>query len=335
MEIRARDLAGSLNGPLQPIYLVTGDEPLLVQEACDAILGTARAAGYTEREVLHADGGFDWNNILHSAGSMSLFAERRIVDLRVGNARVDKTASEVLRHYASAPPDDTLLLIRAGRLDKRQRSNAWFKAIDAVGATVSIWPIETPDLPRWLGGRLRDAGIELCDDALAAFAERVEGNLLAAVQEIAKLKLQDLPSPVSLDALLGVLQDASHYDAFELIDATLAGDARRVERIVAGLRAQGVSEFAVLGALVSQLRRIASGARFFGPRERLVKAFTSRVGRNAIPHMLAECALIDRQGKGGLRGEAWPSLEALLLRLAGVRGVPLLRQHLPYRKVGG
>ena len=335
MQIRANELQGRLSGDLLPVYLVTGDDTLLVTEACDLILAAARAAGHSEREVLHAETGFKWHSVTQSAGSMSLFAERRVVDVRVPGAKFDKEAGDVLRAYASEPPPDTLLLIRTGRLQPRQRSTAWYKALDGVAGIVPIWPIDAAELPRWLERRLGAANLQLEPDALAAFAESVEGNLLAAVQEIEKLKLQELASPISLDDLLSCLQDASHHDAFELIDAAFAGQAERVTRIIAGLNEQGVSLFAVLGSLTAQLRRLGSGHRNRGPRARIEEAFVKRNGVDAIPHMIAECALIDRQGKGGLHGDAWLSLEALLLRLAGARGVPLLRQELAYRKLTG
>lgn len=331
LQIRANDLDGTLQSKLLPVYFVTGDETLLVEEACDKIVAAARAQGYSEREVLHAESGFKWHDVLQSTSSMSLFAERRIVDVRVPNAKFDKEASEVLRLYVDNPPEDVLLLIRTIRLQARQKSSAWYKALDTVAGIVTVWPIGAAELPRWLKRRLDAAGLTLQADALAAFAERVEGNLLAAVQEIEKLKLQELPNPISQEDLLGILQDVSHHDAFELIDAAFGGQAQRVSRIVANLNEQGVSVFAILGALTAQLRRLSGGSRSRGPRARLEETFVARVGAAAIPHMIAECALIDRQVKGGLRGDAWLSLEAMLLRLAGARGVPLLRQHLAYR----
>lgn len=320
MQLRAGDLAGHLRGSLANAYLIFGDDALLVEEACDAVLHAAREAGYTERSVLHVDASFNWNDVIQDAASMSLFAERRIIDVRVPGGKFDRDASEVLRRYAEHPAGDTLLLIRTIRLDGKQRKSAWFKALDKLGVVVPIWPVTEKDLPRWLSGRLRAAGLRFDDEALAALCDRVEGNLLAAVQEIEKLKLADLPSPVTARALLEVLEDSARYGVFDLVDAAFVGDARRVSRMVTTLRQEGVALFPVLGALTSQLRA-ASGDGFLpGPRKPLAASMLERIGgRAAVDRVLAECALVDAQGKGQIPGDAWLSLEDLLLRLCGVR----------------
>jgi DNA polymerase-3 subunit delta len=320
MEVRPADLERQLARGLAPVYLVSGDEPLLLQEACDAILAAARAAGYAERVVLHAETGFDWTEILQESASLSLFAERRIIDVRLSGAAFGREGSEVLVEYARSAGADTLLLLRCGRIDSRQRNSAWYKALGQAGVIVPIWPIAASELPRWLEARLRATGLRCSREALQALAERVEGNLLAAVQEIAKLALHELPQPISVEALLAVLEDAAHYDTFELIDGTLAGDAARVARMVASLRQEGIAVFAVLGALTAQLRRIAAGERIPPQRQRLVAGFERRLGgARGIDAVLASCALIDAQGKGEIPGDPWRSLEELLLRLCGVR----------------
>lgn len=323
MQVKPADLPRRLGSGLAPAYLVSGDDALLVQEACDAVLAAARAQGYTERSIIHAEQGFNWNDVIQDASSMSLFAERRVVDVRVPSGKFDRAASEVLRAYAGHPAEDTLLLIRTVRLDPRQRQSAWFKALDSLGVVVLVWPIGVGELPRWLEGRLRAAGLKLDRNAVTCLAERVEGNLLAAVQEIEKLKLAGLQEPISTEDLLTVLEDAAHYNAFELIDSTMAGDPGRVSRILASLREEGVALFAILGALTSQLRRIANGDRLPPQRQRLVAGLLRRLGnQTSIQGVLAECALVDAQGKGQLVGDAWLSLENLLLGLSGLEGFP-------------
>jgi DNA polymerase III subunit delta len=321
MELRGAELGRELARGLAPVYLVAGDELLLVQEACDAIVTAARGAGFTERVVLHADNsGFNWNDVLQESASLSLFAERRIIDVRVPAAAFGRDGSEVLVQYARQPSADTLLLIRAGRIEWKQRSSAWYKALAQAGAVVTIWPISAAELPRWLEGRLQAAGLRCTRDALQALAQRVEGNLLAAVQEIAKLALHELPQPIAVEDLLAVLEDAAHYDAFELIDGALAGDAARVTRMIANLRQEGVAVFAVLGALVAQLRRMGSNERLPPQRQRVIAEFQRRIGaRRGIDAILSTCALIDAQGKGEIPGDPWRSLEELLLRFCGVR----------------
>ena len=327
MQVKAQDLPARLTGALAPVYFISGDETLLVEEAADAILEAARAAGFSERTVLHAEGSFDWLTLLAEGASLSLFADRKILDVRNPSGGFDKSASEALRAYCDRPPEDTLLLLRSGRIDGRQKSSAWFKALDAAGVVVQIWPIGLAELPRWLQGRLSRAGISLAPEALTYLAERVEGNLLTAVQEIEKLRLADLAQPVSLAALGEVLEDSAHYDVFELLDAVMRGESGRIPRMVRGLRAEGVALFAVLGALTSQLRQIAEG-RVPQFKRRTSDALVKRLGSPAaIDRVLAQCALVDQQGKGQLLGDAWLSLEDLLLRLAGTR-LPSLEHQL-------
>ena len=327
MQLKAHDLSGHLQGSLAPVYFISGDETLLVEEAADAVLQAARAAGFSERTVLHVESGFSWHEILQEGAAMSLFAEKKIIDLRNPTAKFDKTPSEVLREYCANPPEDNLLLIRAPRIDGRQKNSAWFKALDQVGVITQIWPIGAHELPRWLTERLRRAGQSLEPAALTYLAERVEGNLLAAVQEVEKLRLAELPQPVTVDALSAVLEDAAHYDVFELLDAVYGGESARVSRMVRGLRAEGVALFAILGALTSQLRQIAEG-RVPQFRRRITDRLVKRLGSvAAIDRVLAQCALVDQQGKGQLLGDAWISLEDLLLRLAGVR-LPSLENQL-------
>ena len=331
MQVKLADLENRLGAGLAPVYLVAGDETLLVQEACDAIIAAAQAQGFSERSVLHVETGFRWNDILQNAASMSLFAERRIIDVRVRGNKFDREASETLRSYAGHPAEDTLLLIRAGRLDAKQKSTAWFKALDGLGVISQVWPIGAAELPRWLGGRLRAAGLSLAPDALAFLSQQVEGNLLAAVQEIEKLKLAGLDQPISADALMQVMEDSAHYDAFELIDAVFAGDTARVSRVLQNLRQEGVALFAILGALTSQLRRLPGSGRMPPQRQRLVDGFLRRLGSpRVLDRVLAQCALVDAQGKGQLLGDAWISLENLCLRLAGDRVLKSLEEQLPY-----
>ena len=323
MQIKPAELAAHLSETLAPAYLVCGDDTLLVEEACDAVLGSARERGFEERSVLFAEGSFNWNDVVQDAASMSLFAARRVVDVRVNAGKLDRDASEAVRRYADRPAEHTLLLIRMRRLEPKQNVSAWCKALDRLGVVVQVWPVGARELPRWLGARLKQAGLVLHQEALALLAERVEGNLLAAVQEIEKLKLAGLPAPVSATTLMEVLDDAARYDSFELVDATLARDGRRISRMVQALRQEGVALFAILGALTSQLRRIVQGDYMPPQRKRQAEAFARRIGgQPGIERVLAECALIDAQGKGQIAGDAWLSLEDLLLRLADVRALP-------------
>jgi DNA polymerase III subunit delta len=321
--VRPGDLGGHLAGDLAPVYLISGDDPLLVQEACDQVLEAARGRGFDERSVLHADGAFNWNDLLQDAASLSLFSARRLIDLRVQGGKLDKDASDALRSYAANPSPDNLLLIRCDRLSGDDVKKAWFKALDRVGAIVRIWPIDARELPRWLGARLRRAGVALTPDAVELLALRVEGNLAAAVQAIERLRVAGLAQPIDAEALQAELEDAAHFDAFELVDAVFAGDAARASRVLRSLDEEGVSLFAVVGAFTSQLRILADGRPLFGARRQSAPGFLRRIGGvDGIDRVLAECALIDAQAKGQIPGDAWRSLEDLYLRLCGTRVLP-------------
>jgi len=316
MPLRADQLSAALQQSLQSIYLISGDETLLVEEACDAVVQKAREEGFIERSIHHIESGFKWHDVINDAASMSLFAERKVLDLRIPAGKFDKEASQVLRDWAdgSAGNPDTLLLIRTERLQPRQRSSAWFKAIESSGTVVLVWPLAPRELPGWLEIRLQGKGLTLQSDALLALAERVEGNLLAAAQEVEKLALQNLAQPISQDDLLNCLEDTSRFNSFDLIDAAMAGQGTRVSKILAVLREDKGSLFSVLGALTSQIRRLGETRGLPPARARNMEAFARR-GPSAKA-LLAECAVLDQQGKGQRPGDAWLGLEQLLLSMA-------------------
>lgn len=335
MPVKPDQLPGALKKGLAAVYLVSGDDTLLVTEACDQIIATARGQGFSERSVHHVDTGFSWHSLSQDAASLSLFAERKILDVRVSSKKFDKEASELLRDWVAdnGSADDTVLLLRTDRLQPKQRSSAWFKALDKNGVVVLIWPLAAHEFPRWLQARLKDRGLELQADALDYLAARVEGNLLAAVQEIEKLALQDLSAPISVEALAACLEDASRFNSFDLVDAALQGDGRRVHRVLRGLQEEGVSVFAILGALTSQLRRLELARGLPPARARAIQQFLRR-SRVPIHQWLAECAVIDQLAKGIGIGNPWASLEQLLLSMAGVTAIqrPSVHQRLLRRR---
>jgi len=336
MSIRLTDLGRSLERGVKPVYLVSGDELLLVQEACDAIIAAARAGGFTERELIVVEAGFHWYELTEASQTMSLFAQRRLLDVRVPAKRFDKDSAEALSAYVASPPPDTVLLLRTERLEARQRSAAWFKQIDAVGETVLVWPISPAELPKWLVQRCRAVGLELDADALEYLANSVEGNLLAAVQEIEKLSLQGLPQPVTLDALTRAVTDAAHYDAFDLVDAALGAEPRRVRHIAWVLAAEGVAPLLVLGAMTTQLRRLLlDDTRGMPPqRERAMRAARARLPARDLEVLLQQALNVDQQVKGA-PGDPWQTLERIALRLAGVNGVGWLNQSPAKRASSG
>lgn len=324
MQIRPEQLRRHLGaGDLKDIYLVSGDEQLLVDEACDEIVAAARDLGFDERTIFEAVARAPWDELFADAGNLSLFATKRLLDVRIPPRGLDRAGSEAIRGYLEAPLADTLVVCRAAGLDWRQRSNAWYKAIEKAGAVIPVWPVGGRELPRWLDGRCRREGLELDGDALDALAERVEGNLLAAAQEIAKLKLLHGEGRVGADEIERSVGDAAHFDTFEVIDAAFAGRAARVHRMLEPLQQEGVAVYMVIAALNGQLQRtaeLAAGANPRIARRRLsvLNAAVRRHGAAGIDDLCKECALLDLQSKGMLRGDAWQSLERILLSLAGV-----------------
>ena len=316
MPLRPDQLGAALQQSLQGIYLISGDETLLVEEACDAVLQKAREQGFTERSIHHVETGFKWHDVTNDAASMSLFAERKVLDLRIPAGKFDKEGGQVLRDWAdgSVGNPDTLLLMRTERLQPRQRSSAWFKAIEGAGTVVLIWPLTPRELPTWLEKRLQTRALTLEPQALRAFVERVEGNLLAAAQEVEKLALQNLAQPVTQEALLSCLEDTSRFNSFDVIDAAMAGQGARVSKILSVLREDKGALFAVLGVLTSQLRRLGETRGLPPARARTMEAFAGS-GPSAKA-LLAECAVLDQQGKGQRLGDAWLGLEQLLLAMA-------------------
>ena len=328
MQVKENDLESHLSQKLAPIYLISGDETLLVEEACDAVLKAARQAGFTERSVHHVETGFKWSNLRHDAASMSLFAEKKVLDVRIPAKRFDREGSEALREWVEQiDPQgeiESILLLRTGRLDGNKRKAAWFKALDKLGVITLIWPLPAGQLPRWLSARMKSRGLSANAEAVQYLADRVEGNLLAAAQEVEKLGLQDLPQPITLETLVSSLEDTSRFTSFDLLDAMMVGNAARLCKILSALKEEGVALFAILGALTSQVRRMHHTVGMPPAKQKIVSQFARRI-RDSGP-VLAECAIIDQQGKGQLRGDPWVALERLLLRLAGVRAVTLPSQ---------
>ena len=340
MQLRPDQLDKHLEKTLAPIYLVSGDEPLQALEAADAIRAHARARGYTEREVLHVESGFDWNRLLAAGASLSLFGDRRLLDLRLPSGKPGEAGAKALRAYAERPPEDTVLLITAGKLESAARRSAWVRALDGAGVVLFLWPVDAARLAAWVRTRMQRRGLRPTAEAVTLLAQRVEGNLLACAQEIDKLHLLHGPGPVDADAVAAGVADSARYDVFTLMDAALAGEAARSHRILQGLRAEGVDPVLVVWALAREFRGLAVMARSLaatGSVPRVLaehKVWDSRkaaVGKalTRIPRVhpwqdwLRRCARVDRIIKGRAPGSAWDELVQLVLELSGARtGLP-------------
>ena len=292
MRLRVEQLAKHLQNDLLPVYLVAGDEPLQQDECLDALRAAARQKGFDERHRFSADTGIDWNALLNESQSLSLFGGRRILELVLLEKRPDKAGSQILRDLLDHPNDDTLILIRCSRLDRRKDWNsAWVKAVEKVGAVVEIWPVEGKQLQHWLRDRLAALKLTIDDDALELLIQRSEGNLLAAAQEVDKLALLATDGRVDAATVQQAVGDSSRYTPFDLTDATSGGDANRALRILRTLRAEGVEAPVVLWALGREIRALdalaTGGAPPRLPPQRL-RALQAQAGRMP-PRQLHQC----------------------------------------------
>ena len=322
LEALERDLKRPQIGPL---YFISGDETLLVSEAAEAVIARAAALGYVEHEIHFGDDGkkFRFNYLREQAGAASLFASQRVLDIRVPRTQLDRAAASALVEYLERPSSDVCVVIRTGQFDARQRNTAWFKKLDKAAYTVLVWPLKERELMPWLSRRAEKAGVRLSQDALRFLAMQVEGNLLAAVQEIEKLAVMADASdgaPLSLAAVRAEVANSAHFNGFQLVDAALEGSSRRVSRLVRSLVLEGEEPLRLLGLVVSQLRMMTgTGRQVPAFKRRLIERALGRLGSAGVEGLLRDAEQIDRQVKGFEPGDPWRSMERLLLALAGVR----------------
>jgi len=339
MKLAPAQLARHLQGALAPIYVVSGDDPLLCQEACDAIRLAARQQGHDERQVFSADANFDWGTLLQAGASLSLFAQRRLLELRLPSGKPGDKGAAALLEYTSRPAEDTVLLISLPKLDGSAQKTKWGKALVEGAQTqfVQIWPVDASQLPQWIRQRLAQAGLSAQPDAIELIAARVEGNLLAAAQEIEKLKLLADGNSVTLETVQGAVADSARFDVFGLVDAILNGDPAHALRMLEGLRGEGVESAIILWALARELRLLASLSHQYSQGIPLDKAFSQArppVWDKRKPLMskalqrhtalrwsqlLQDAQQIDAQIKGQAAGSPWVSLTRLTLLMAGMR----------------
>jgi DNA polymerase-3 subunit delta len=326
-------LPAALARGLAPMYLVSGDEPLLADEAADAIRAAARAAGHVDRTVFFVERGFAWDDLELACQSLSLFAERRLIELRMPSGKPDKGA-DLLCKLAESPPPDIVLLILAGKLDKKASEAAWVRAVERRGVWIPVWPVAAAALPGWL--RTRAAALEVTIEPQAAqlIVDRVEGNLLAAKQELDKLALLAGGKPIDAALVLRSVGDSARYDVFQLAEAAAAGDARRAMRVLLGLKSEGVEPTLILWALIRELRglwqarereRLRTSARGSGWNLAATPGPKALARMKSLPlaRLLLEAARTDRIVKGMAPGDPWSALTGLAGGLAGaLQAVP-------------
>jgi DNA polymerase-3 subunit delta len=309
MKLTVEALPAHLADTLLPAYLVSGDEPLLTAEACDAIRDRARAAGAQEREVFFIErGNAVWDAVLNTAQSLSLFAAQRVVEIRMPSGKPGTAGAAALLKLLQAAGADLTVLIATDRLEREVQDSAWVRAVQARGAWLPIWPVERARLPQWLRSRFAAAGLSADDEALALLAEHSEGNLLAAKQEIDKLALL-LPrgSRVGVAQIIAGGTDAARFDVFQLGEALRSRDAARSLRILGSLRAAGAEPTLVLWAMVREVR-----------------AASAMAGDGRALRWIARASAADRLAKGLASGDPWDELSWLALELCSQLRAPLM-----------
>ena len=341
MQIRAEQLEAHLQRGLRPLYLVHGDEPLLAQEACDAIRAAARAAGFEERKVFTVSGAhFDWSGLIGASQEMSLFAQRQLIEIRIPSGKPGKEGSEALQRYVDNLSDDVLTLLQCPRLDGQQQKSAWFSALDAAGAALRVEAVQRDALPAWMAQRLSRQGQHVASGeagqrTLAFFADCVEGNLLAAHQEIQKLALLYPAGELSFEQVEAAVLNVARYDVFKLGEAVLAGRVSRALRMLDGLRAEGEAPVLVHWTLAEDIRALkrvhdamAEGkplplalrdARVWGVREKLFERALPLLTPLTLDALLRAASICDGLVKGlkhpDWPADAWDGLRTLVLML--------------------
>jgi DNA polymerase-3 subunit delta len=337
VKISGDNLASSLARGLAPIYLVSGDEPLLVNEAADAIRAKARAQGFTERDLHVVERTFDWNSLLADSRAMSLFAQRKIIEIRMVNPTPGEQGGSAIAELAEQPSADNLVLVITGKMDARVQNSKWVSAVEREGVVVQVWPLDLQRLPGWIRERLSRHGLQADSGAANLLAERVEGNLLAAHQEVEKLALLLPPGPLTTQTVLESVADSARFDVLQVGEAAMKGQAARALRILEGLRGEGVELVLVLWAINKDLQWLArvqhlmingqnaesamNTAYVWRPRQAAMKQALQRLKPGAVHRLLLDASRADRAIKGALypKADPWLELEGLVSRFAGVR----------------
>jgi DNA polymerase-3 subunit delta len=338
MQLRLDALDAHLTKSLAPLYVITSDEHLLALEAADKIRKTARAQGLSEREVLVVERSFKWGQLLAANQSQSLFGDRKLIELRIPTGKPGKDGGQALQDYARALSPDNVTLITLPKLDWQAQKSAWVSALQQAGVYIDIPLVERAQLPAWIGSRLAAQRQSADKQSIDFIADRVEGNLLAAHQEIQKLALLYPEGKLSFEQIHDAVLNVARYDVFQLNEAMLSGDAARLVRMLEGLKGEGEALPLVLWAMAEEIRtllKLKSGVaqgrplgallkeyRIWGPRERMMDPALRRLKLSTLEGALQEAAQIDKMVKGlrakAFAGDAWDALLQLGLKVARV-----------------
>jgi DNA polymerase-3 subunit delta len=334
MRIKPEQLTATLQKGLLPIYFISGEEPLQLGELADAIRKAAKQAGFENREILSVETGFEWSQLVFAADSMSIFADKKIIDLRLPSGTPGTEGGKALSNYCDRLPDDTLLLITAGKVAGSSLKSKWLEALDKKGLIIQVWPLEGQDLLGFLEQRLHQRGLSADREGLRILASRIEGNLLAAAQEIEKLYVLYGTGKLSSQQIFDVVADSSRYDVFKLMDCVLAANVSRILKVLSGLRSEGIAPPIVLWALTRDARLLIKiklalsqgqnkelvfkNNQIWDKRKPLVSNALNRLSDHDLNEVLVLSAKADRQIKGQERGDVWEILLTICLKFASI-----------------
>lgn len=335
MQVRVEQLPDEIRRKgLSPIYLISGEEPLQLNEAADFIRGKAREQGVEERVVLDVATGFDWNKLIEENASMSLFASTRLIELRMGSSKPGHEGGKVLTEYAEQLAGNNILLITSDRINKQVQKSKWYKSLDKIGVTTQVWPIETGKLPGWIRQRVQKQDKHIATNAAQLIADRVEGNMLAASQEIDKLCLLVDNDEITIKDVIVAVTDSTRFDVFSLIECAYADETKRLLRMFNGLKSEGMDPMAVYGALMWDYRLLCTMGYhlnngdtleklFFdykirdNKRKQAIKSVLQRHNLKKLYELLRQANALDRTIKSADKRTAWDALLSLLLGFSG------------------
>jgi len=332
MKIRQDQLSGQLKNKLAPIYLLSGDDTLLVQESSDLIRLAAKEQGFTEREVLTVENNFNWDNLLECSQNLSLFGDKKLIELRILKGAPDNAGKKVLEFYATSPPEENVLLIITPKLTASTQKTKWLKQIESCGVFLPIWPIDSKQLPQWIKQKMLQQQLRPDPGALTLLAERVEGNLLAAAQEIDKLLLLYGPGPIDENKILEAVKDNARFDIFQLVDTAMLGHISKTQKICAELQQEGVEAAAALWAISKEIRNLAEMSfqikkgqnsrqvfqafRIWEKRKPAIQSALQRKSTDDLQKLLQQAREVDLCIKGMGTIPPWQALSRLLLNLS-------------------
>lgn len=329
MKLTFDSLRSHLAGEPARAYLVSSDEGLLVSEACDAIRARVKRAGFDEREVHFIERVADWEDVRAASNNMSLFGSRKLIELRLPSGKPGTGGAKAIVELLENPSADNVYLMITGKLEREQNNSAWVKAFESAGAWLPIWPVEVARLPQWLRARAAAMEMELDDDAVRFIVDRTEGNLLAAQQELEKLKLAGPGKRVNLAAAQASIADSARFDVFQLGEAALGADVPRALRILGGLRSEGVEATLALWALNREVHNVwgttdtSAGYRGWMKPSAALENAKRRAAKLPYARLAARLSRADRMIKGQLRGDAWDEMALIIVEFAGRKTLPL------------